>query len=500
MLVSKSLASVAPAKVAVGSSSGMAIFKPAHQATCPPSEDKPRIWYLNPNQAPVGVWQGGNTFTDFDLDRNIGVAKSFYLRFTADFSDKDNRPACPPTFYALQRVEVYIGSDLVETVWADSLYHESLAFLIEMKAKDVADIHNVNLNDLSQRNLFYPTTASIEGYSNVSSAGKGLNNIAPDAGTIGYEEATAGATFSGNVMTAGKNGEVAPLVKNDVDGAATQTSSGYFYVNLDNTCLKAMKPYVRGLNSIIKIRVYWANSWVSQYALRSNGNATTKATFSVSNPSLAQAQLLVEEQMTDPATLAQLEQAHRAGVVDYTVMIRERLQDNPPNLVGGQNNTTFLRAFRNKSAGILFYITNQQPPNDRITQRLSFASLQLLDQRGSKLTEILDNDLLTSKIFPDQINSSFPNSANADIRTIALIPFSHHFQPTVDQGCSNGSFQMSSLEQLVLVPDGNKDTAAGEVNPNGETTSVGTNMITVVSYSYAHITVARGNHSVRFEQ
>jgi hypothetical protein len=388
----------------------------------------------------------------------------------------------------------------VETVWADSLYHESLAFLSEQKAHDIADIHNVNLNDLSPRNFFFPNDAAIDGYNASKSVGKRMFDVAPGANTIGYEEATTGATFSGKVMTAGVNGEVAEAVKKPVDGAVTKTSSGYYYVNLDNTCLKAMKPYVRGLNSIIKIRVYWASSWVAQYALKNNGSASTKATFHISNPSLASAQLLVEEQMTDPATLAQLEQAHRAGVVDYTVMVRERLQDNPPNLVGGQNNITFLRAFRNKSAGILIYITNQQPAADRLTQRLAFSSLQLLDQRGTRLTEILDNDILTSKIFPDQINSSFPNSANADIRTIALIPFSHHFQPTIDQGCSNGSFQMSSLEQLVLVPDGNKDTAAGEVNPNGETTSVGTNMITVVSYSYAHITVARGNHSVRFEQ
>ena len=485
MKLSAMSASVMPVKVATGSASGMSIFKPNHQSKCPPTENKPRVWYLNPNQAPVGVWLGSIQYTDFDLDRNIGVAQSFNLRFQPAFSDTAHLPSCPPTPYALQRVEIYIGSDLVETVFADSLYHESLAFLSEQKAHDVADIYNVNLSDLGPRNKFIPRTARIQ---------------PPVANNIGYDDALVGATTSGATLTAGVNGIVNTNGVSVADGAVTQTTSGYYYINLDNTCLKAMKPYVRGFNSVIKIRCYWATSWVAQYALDTNGSSSAPATFHVSNPTLSQVQLLVEEQTTDPATMAQLEQAHKAGVVDYTIAIRERLQDNPPSLVGGLQNITFLRAFRNKSAGVLFYVTRQSPANDELTSRMAFATVQLLDQRGNKLTEILDNDFLTSKVFPDQIDSSFPNSANPDIRTIALLPFSHHFQPVIDNGCSNGSFSFSSLEQLVITPDGTSATTAGTVNANGETTSVGPNMITVISYSYGHVTVARGNHSVRFEQ
>jgi hypothetical protein len=475
-----------PVRHATGGSSQRGIFKPEHQSKCPPTDDKPRIWYINPLQAPSGLWSGNLTYTDFELDQNIGVCNSLYLRMSVNFSDPAHLPSCPPTHYALNRAEVYFGSDLVETVYADSLYHESIAFLSEQKGHDVADIHNLHESDLAPRNMYYPTTSSVPSGSLT--------------GTLGYEEAYAGTFGFPKVQT---------RLNSLADGQVTQTASGFYYINLDNTCLKSAKVYVKGFNAKIKVRVYWATTWSAQYQVNVPGvpadpGATppvvgSATTFYKSDPSIGQLQLLVEERTTDAMSLMALEQAHKAGIVDYTVAIRERLQDNPPGLVGGQQNTTFLRAFRNKSAGLLMYITNPQPPPDRVTQRLAFASIQLLDARGNKLTEILDNDILTSKVFPDQIDSSFPNSANPDVRTIALLPFANHFQPVLDQGCSNGNYPLSTLEQFVLTPDGTTLTLPGKINPNGETTSVGVNMITIISYSYAHITCMAGNHTVRFE-
>lgn len=502
-----------PVRHATGGSSQRGIFKPEHQSKCPPTEDKPRVWYINPLQQPNGVWQGSLQYTDFELDQNIGVAQSFYLRKSITFSDPAHLPSCPSTHYALNRVEVYFGSDLVETVYANDLYHESVAFLKPADAINIADIHNLNVQDLSPRNMYFPTTASIQAYCTEW-------NLTPPVGGIGYEESlglnqVGGVAVPGTPVLLPAPGVVPPSLtlatpsNAPQDGQITQTSSGYYYVNLDNTCLKAMRPYVKGFNSRIKIRCYWATSWVAQQQLLTAGAPNTavppapsngvNATYRSSTPTLASVQLLVEEQTTDAGSLMALEQAHRAGIVDYTVMIRERLQDSPPNLVGGQQNTTFLRAFRNKSAGLLMYITAPQPPLDRVAQRMAFASVQLLDARGNKLTEILDNDILTSKIFPDQIDSSFPNSANSDIRTITLLPFSKNFQSTYSEGCSAGFYQTTTLEQFVITPDGDKNRVAGHVNANGETTSCGVNMITLISYSYAHITCMGGNHSIRFE-
>lgn len=488
-----------PVRHATGGSSNRGIFKPEHQSKCAPTEDKPRVFYINPLQQPNGVWAGSIQYTDFEIDQNIGVAQSLYLRNSITFSLPNNLPSCPNTFYSVQRVEIYFGADLVETVYADTLYHESVAFLRQQDANNIADIHNLNEFDLSPRNMYFPTTALLNAYA----AEYGLT--VPVNG-VGYAEAVAGTGTpvlqppAGSIPTAGSTLTLATPSNAPVDGQVTKTASGYSYINLDNTCLKAGKFYIKGFNSRIKVRVYWQTSWVAQQQLLTAWvSNSVPATFRNSVPTLASTQLLVEEQTTDASSLMALEQAHRAGIVDYTIMVRERLQDSPPAFVGGQNNTTFLRAFRNKSAGLIFYLTNPNPSPDRLQQRLAFAAVQLLDSRGNKLTEILDNDILTSKVFPDQIDSSFPNSANPQIRTVALLPFSKNFSETYSNGCSMGSYQLTTLEQFVLTPDGTSATTANTVNPNGETTGVGVNMLTIVSYSYAHITCMGGNHSIRFE-
>jgi hypothetical protein len=499
-----------PVRHATGASSNRGIFKPEHQSKCPPTEDKPRIFYINPLQQPNGVWAGSIQYTDFEIDQNIGVCQSLNLRNSITFSDPAHLPSCSATFYSIQRVEIYFGADLVETVFADTLYHESLAFARPQDAINIADVHNVNEQDLSARNMYFPTTALLQAYATEF-------GLAVPATGVGYEEALQGL---GNPVLQPQPGVVpASLVlatssNAPVDGQITKTASGFSYVNLDNTCLKAGKFYIKGFNSRIKVRVYWQTSWASQQQLLTQyvaavpGSAgppvvpavpAVPATFRSSTPTLASTQLLVEEQTTDAGSLMALEQAHRAGIVDYTIMVRERLQDSPPSFTGGAPNITFLRAFRNKSAGIVFYLTNPNPPADRLQQRLAFATMQLLDSRGNKLTEVLDNDLLTSKVFPDQIDSSFPNSANAQIRTVALLPFSKHFEETYKNGCSMGSYQLTTLEQFVLTVDGTNATQAGTVNPNGETTGAGVNMLTLISYSYAHITCMGGNHSIRFE-
>ena len=497
-----------PVRHATGGSSNRGIFKPEHQSKCAPTEDKPRVFYINPLQQPNGVWAGSIQYSDFEIDQNIGVAQSLYLRNSITFSDPAHLPSCSNTFYSVQRVEVYFGADLVETVYADTLYHESVAFLRQQDANNIADIHNLNEADLSARNMYFPTTALLQAYATEYGLNVPVNGV-------GYAEAVAGTGTpvlqppAGVPPPSGTTLTLATTSNAPVDGQVTKTASGYLYINLDNTSLKAGKFYIKGFNSRIKVRVYWATNWASQQQVATvfvpaNPGATpptlaVPATFRSSVPTLASTQLLVEEQTTDASSLMALEQAHRAGIVDYTIMVRERLQDSPPAFVGGQNNTTFLRAFRNKSAGLIFYLTNPNPPNDRLQQRLAFSAVQLLDSRGNKLTEILDNDILTSKIFPDQIDSSFPNSANPQIRTVALLPFSKNFEETYKNGCSMGSYQLTTLEQFVLTPDGTSATTANTVNPNGETTCVGTNMLTIVSYSYAHVTCMGGNHSIRFE-
>lgn len=446
-----------PVQVATGQASKRSIFKPEHQA-CEPMEDKPRYYYINPLQAPTGVWAGSQQYVDFELPPELGVLNSANLRISLQWngSDAAHLPSMPPTPYWLSRVEVYLGADLVSTTYADTIWHETLAFLSEQDAHNVADTYNLNL-DLSPRN-FVTDTASY---------------AAAQAGTNG-------------------------AILKDAAGVVTTTSSGFYYVSLDCTPLKSMKPYVRGFQSRFKFRVYFPSSVVAQYEPNSLGSSSTVPTFYGNvSPAVASLQLIAEEAQVDAASLARLEAAHKTGVIDYTAIVSERLQDSPPHYVVGTPVTTFLRAFRNRSAALAVYFTRPVPPNDSLTQRLAFSSLQLLDSRGNKITEILDNDLLTSKIFPDQINSSFPNSAPADQRTIVVLPFCSNLDDVILRGCNRGGMQLTSLEQLVVQSDSG---TANTRNANGEMSMVGSNtMLTAISYSYAHITCVAGKHNIRFE-
>jgi len=446
-----------PVQVATGQASKRSIFKPEHQA-CEPTEDRPRYYYVNPLQAPTGVWAGSQQYVDFELPPELGVLNSANLRISLQWNGTDaaQLPAMPPTPYWLSRVEVYLGADLVSTTYADTIWHETLAFLSEQNAHNVADTYNLDL-DLKPRNFLDP-----------------------------------------DIYAAKIGGAVGAVNPNNSGGVITTTSSGFYYVSLDCTPLKSMKPYVRGFNSRFKFRVYFPASVIAQYKVNSVGSPSAAPTFYTDiQAAVASLQLIAEEAQVDATSLARLEAAHKTGVIDYTAIVSERLQDSPPSYVAGQNTTTFLRAFRNRSAALAVYFTRPAPPNDKVTQRLAFASLQLLDSRGNKITEILDNDLLTSKIFPDQINSSYPNSAPADQRTIVVLPFCSNLDDVINKGCNRGGMQLTSLEQLVVVPDSG---TAGVRNPNGEMSMVGNNtMLTAISYSYAHITCVAGKHNIRFE-
>ena len=284
-----------PVQLAVGALSRRAIYKPEHQA-CEPVDQRPRYWYLNPLQPPVGVWAGSQQYVDFELDQQIGVCKSLNLRLDLGaFTDNTHLPNLPPTPYWLSRVEVYLGADLVETVYADSVWHETVAFLREQAAHDIANVYNINESDLSpiRRNTQDSYAAAV--------AGTGATAADPVSGSAGAN----GPGF---------------------------TPSGYYYISLDATCIKACKPYVRGFESKWKVRIYFPTTLSSQLLqntayIPANPSATpptaaVPATFYPSQPTLASIQLIAEEEQTDPATIAKLEQAHKAGVIDYTALVR----------------------------------------------------------------------------------------------------------------------------------------------------------------------------------
>ena len=237
-------------------------------------------------------------------------------------------------------------------------------------------------------------------------------------------------------------------------------SSGRYYLPLDASLLKAMRPYVRGFKSKFKIRLYFPSSVISS----GTGSIT-----------LDEVKLIVEES-TNQSEVAKAHNAHATGVVDYSIIVRERQQEALTFSNSTDQKTIYLRSLKNDSAGLLVYVTPQQPTNAQLSTRVAVSSLQVQDEMGGKITEVLDASFLKPFVWPQHIDSPFPNNSGNDLY---LIPFSSAVGESVSRGCNYGDRPFTSLEKLV-------------VNPNSST--VGNRMVTVVSLSYAFLTCAQGRH------
>lgn len=249
----------------------------------------------------------------------------------------------------------------------------------------------------------------------------------------------------------------------DTDYTFTSAAStGRFYLPLDASLLRAMRPYVRGFKSKFKIRLYFPSSVVSS----GTGSAA-----------LDEVKLIVEES-TNQKEIAKAHNAHQTGVVDYGVIFRERQQEALTFSNSTDQKTIYLRSLKNDSAGLLVYVTPQQPTVAQLNTRVAINNLQVQDEMGGKITEVLDASFLKPFVWPDHINSPFPNNSGNDLY---LIPFSSAVGEAVRKGCNYGDRPFTSLEKLV-------------VNPVSAT--VGSRMVTVVSLSYGFITCAQGRHFV----
>jgi hypothetical protein len=442
------------------------VFKPAHQS-CPAVSDKPNYYFVNPLQAATGVWQGSETFVEFEVPQTMGILSGSTLQFISPsgtaFSDLsesgDGGPYMPPVPFWCSRVEIYVGADLIEVTYAQDLWNE----LVNYRSLNDVDNYAQLLNADAQGG-FVPTDAK------------------------------------------------------------PKSNSGDYFFPVDSTVLRAMKPFVRGFNSKFRYRFYFPPSVAykvvnSGTADRVTANVSGTAVASLNGGSL---RMIFEEQSVDPSVTAELEQAHRTGIVDYTVIVRERQQDILTNSAPISNPSTtiplYLRSFRNRSAGISVYFTDANVPNGDLGLKWQFATIQLLDSLGRKLTEILDTEYVASVINAKQItapilSNTVPDTTRPAVvdgfstQYVSLLPFSSAFEKTLRDGCIYGNYPFTALEQLQLVPAtgslasetpivAKKTSWTGE---DGETPVFATKMVTTTSYSYGHITCSMGNHSFRLE-
>lgn len=429
-----------PVKYSVGASR-REVYKPAQQA-CPPQEALPRYYYVQPLQNTPNAWQGAQVYADFEVPAQTGVMTEATLRFQVSLAGASSlaNPQLPSTPFWVDHVEVYIGSDLVETVWKADIWNEEIAFR--------------SWQELGQVAVPVPST---------------------DYST--YNSALTGETLTG-VLTENSSG------------------NGYWFLNIPS-CMRSAKPYVRGFQSRIRFRVYFANTLVLDAS-----PATVKS------PTLNECILIVEEAQTDPATIAELERAHKTSTVDYTVLVRNRVQQTfaGGQISNGNDIQIYLRGFKNKSAGVVIYATDasafNQSSSSAMNDRYESSIYQLLDAQNNKITERLPVEWLETYVFHDAVNSFSPTQFDSSVRTTVIFPFSADFGTTISKGCSYGGFRFTTLEQLVLNYAGSFNSSTGSaVLPQGIAgrSNSDTVIITSTTYDYAHITVSGGRHSFRME-
>ncbi len=425
-----------PVKYMVGASR-REVYKPAQQA-CPPQEALPRYYYVQPLQNTPNAWQGAQVYADFEVPAQTGVMTEATLRFQLQFSGSGAvvDTILPATPFWVDHVEVYIGSDLIETVWKHDIWNEELAFRPYQELGNVA---------------WDPTVNTVGEYSSYNSK------------TDGQYPAALYQNSSGN---------------------------NYWFLNLP-TCMRSAKPYVRGFQSRIRFRVYFANT------LDLSGGAGAVV-------GLNECILIVEEAQTDPATIAELERAHKQSTVDYTVLVRNRVQQTfaAGQISNGNDIQIYLRGFKNKSAGVVIYNTDasafNQSSSTTMNDRYEASIYQLLDAQNNKITERLPVEWLQTYVFPDAVGSFSTQQFDAAVSTTVIFPFSADFKTTIQKGCSYGGFRFTTLEQLVLNYSGSWNSSSA-ILPEGIAGQTGTVIITATTYDYAHITVSGGRHSFRME-
>jgi hypothetical protein len=447
-------------QVRQGKKGERSIFKPGHQL-CDSDYAAPKYVYVNRDGGLPSAFNGSESWTEFKFPKDFGVVAGLVVAF-----DINNTTAFPatvlPTPLWISRLEIYLGQDLIETVYADDQLHETVGFRTYQNYDQINETINMSEN---------------------------------------YD-----------------------LVPETVPANA---QSQRWYLPLDGTLISSVRPYVAGYNATWRIRLYFATS-------------IHIGSYGVSAPiSLGEVQLVMEQADLSPAEKQKVASAHKYGVVDSQFYSRQRQQEVLPMTASNSAGTPlYLRSFKNQSAGLLVYTTVQSAQNADRLRLLPLSTIQLQDAMGNKITEILRGDFLKPYTWGDHVDSPYttysqngftsdgvsePNPCQPRGANLYLLPFSSSFQDSVVRGCDFGTFQMTTQEKLMIVPDGSQMAGAsgtdGGIPPSwgyfqttppvyasnlsistAGVTGVGwqDTMTTVISYDLGHLVVSNGDHYVSY--
>jgi hypothetical protein len=256
----------------------------------------------------------------------------------------------------------------------------------------------------------------------------------------------------------------------DYGNGIIPSGTSFYYLPLVASAFNTMNPCVAGFNAKLRVRLYFPSSIIAA----TNGSPTTTS-FALTDC------LLIARELKTKNTDAFV-RAHHNGVVDYNVIVRERQVDQT-TLTQGITTPFYLRSFKNDSAGLITYITDQSPSNADLSKRFPIQDIQLLDNVNNKLTEVTRRDFNAPFIWNDAVQSAFTTAQTQN--HVLITPFSADFRKTASTGCDFGKFPLSTLEKLQLTPD------------SSSANNYGSKAVYNISYSYGHVVVTQGKHLIQ---
>jgi hypothetical protein len=461
---------------------------PVHQVAV--LSEIPNLVYVNPlTSYPSGAFNGSETFLDFEIPQQIHVLTGLNVRFTLGFDPSG--AALAPTPYWCSRIETYAGKDLISTQYPESVYNDSIAWRDIQNRREWADPLNFTAD---------------------------LDSAPPLALQLPYQN----------------RGDVYPNPKFGSTQNGNAGASQDFYLPLTN-CLTQARVFCAGFVVPFRIRLYLQPRITLNYApspltgivttiqttdsagnhvwTPDTTNPTTRGwipstvTTKVNEPNasvpnvtttyvgggvvtLQQIQLVVSEQAMAQVNFEQKMRVHRNGNVLYKVILADRYQNPFQTLNPGQSQNTQLKAFKSLSAGIVTTLLPQAAFNtpEMAQLRLPIANLQLLDQMGRKLSEVIPDALFRRFIFPKHIASDY-----GTYQPQYLLPFSSDFGETAKNAVNLGYMQLTTLEQLVIT-----GAPAYDVWSQVEIANWTNVMLNIHAYNYAAINCTGGVPAVTY--
>ena len=448
---------------------------PVHQVAV--LSEIPNVIYVNPlTSYPSGAFNGSETFLDFEIPQQVHVLTGLNVRFTLGFDASG--AALAPTPYWCSRIETYAGKDLISTQYPESVYNDSIAWRDIQNRREWADPLNFTC-DLDTN----PTD------------GLALQVPYINRGNV-YPNTLYGSTQNGNAS--GSQDFYLPL--SNVLTQARVFAAGFvvpfrvrLYLQPRITLNFAPNP-VTGLVAVDGGGVPTPGSgWITSYNSSGAGSLVGGGRIN-----LQQIQLVVSEQAMAQVNFEQKMRVHRNGNVLYKCVVADRYQNPFQTMNAGQSLNTQLKAFKSLCAGIVTTLLPQSAFNtpEEAQYRLPIANVQLLDQMGRKLTEVIPDVISRRFIFNKHIASDY-----SVYQAQYILPFSSDFGETVKNGVVLGYLQLTTLEQLVITGAAAYNYySARQPAGFGSGASLGwTNvMLNIHAYNYAAINCTGGVPGVTY--